>query len=167
MQHPEVPEIDPATLDLTQRVADIEAIRKLNPQRHEMEMITAVTHLDPEKRIIIGFKDALESEFWTRGHMPGFPLLPGVLMIEAAAQLCGFYLGYTGIVKNAILGLAAVEMAKFKRMVRPGDRLVLVGYGLKVDRRLSKVHVVGYVENEEAFRAIVVGAPLKGPSPQG
>jgi hypothetical protein len=46
-------------------------------------------------------------------------------------------------------------------MVRPGDRLVLVGHGLKVDRRLSKVHVVGYVNNEEVFRAIVLGAPLK------
>jgi 3-hydroxyacyl-[acyl-carrier-protein] dehydratase len=161
MIKPDVPHVDPATLDLTQCIADIHKIREINPHRHELEMLTAVTQIDTEKHFIVGYKDATENDFWVRGHMPGFPLMPGVLMIEAAAQLCGFYLTYTQVVSNAIIALGGVEMAKFKRMVRPGDRLVLVGHGLKVDRRLSKVHVVGYVNNEEVFRAIVLGAPLK------
>ncbi len=158
---PDLPFVDPASLDFTQCVADIHKIREINPHRHEVEMLTAVTHINEQERFIAGYKDAKETDFWVRGHMPGFPLMPGVMMIEAAAQLCGFYLKYMGIIKDATLGLAGVEMAKFKRMVRPGDRLILIGHGLKVDRRLSKVYVVGYVDNEEAFRAIVVGAPLK------
>jgi len=47
-------------------------------------------------------------------------------------------------------------------MVRPGDRLVLVGHGLKVDRRLTRFRVIGSVGNEEAFRVVVLGMPLKG-----
>ena len=116
---PDLPFVDPASLDFTQCVADIHKIREINPHRHEVEMLTAVTHINEQERFIAGYKDAKETDFWVRGHMPGFPLMPGVMMIEAAAQLCGFYLKYMGIIKDATLGLAGVEMAKFKRMVRP------------------------------------------------
>jgi 3-hydroxyacyl-[acyl-carrier-protein] dehydratase len=157
----DVPEIDPTTLDLTKRVADLDAIRRVNPHRHEMELLTAVTELDPARHFIVGFKDATDQDFWVRGHMPGFPLLPGVLMCEAAAQLCAYYVVSQGVVKGNLMGLGGIEMAKFKRMVRPGDRLVLVGHGLKVDRRLTRFHVRGYVGADLAYETVVVGVPLK------
>lgn len=156
-----VPEIDPLSLDLTRRVADIDAIRAANPQRFEMEMITAITHLDPARHFIAGFKDVRADEFWNRGHMPGFPLMPGVLMCEAAAQLCGYYGTSQGITQGRMMGLGGIDGAKFKRMVRPGDRLILIGHGLKVDRRLMRFHVRGYVGAEFAFEAVVTGVPLK------
>lgn len=156
-----VPEIDPLSLDLTQRVADTEGIHAANPHRHGMEMLTAITHLDPSRHFIVGFKDVREDEFWVPGHMPGFPLLPGVLMCEAAAQLSGYYGTSQGITMGRLMGLGGIESAKFKRMVRPGDRLVLVGHGLKVDRRLMRFHVRGYVGAELAFETVVVGVPLK------
>jgi 3-hydroxyacyl-[acyl-carrier-protein] dehydratase len=161
MPKDDVPEIDPLSLDLTRRVADLDAIRAANPQRFEMEMLTAVTHLDPTRKFIVGFKDLREDEFWVRGHMPGFPLLPGVLMCEAAAQLCGYYGTHQGVTQGRLMGLGGIESAKFKRMVRPGDRLVLVGHGLKVDRRLMRFHVRGYVVAELVFEAVVTGVPLK------
>ena len=156
-----VPELDPLSFDLSRRVADLDAIRAANPQRHEMEMLTAVTHLDPERHLVVGFKDVREDEFWTRGHMPGFPLLPGVLMCEAAAQLCGYYGHVSNITAGRMMGLGGIDGAKFKRMVRPGDRLILIGHGLKVDRRLMRFHVRGYVGAELAFEAVVTGVPLK------
>jgi 3-hydroxyacyl-[acyl-carrier-protein] dehydratase len=156
-----VPDVDPLALDLTKRAADLDAIRAVNPHRHEMEMLTAITEIDPTKHYVVGFKDLGESEFWVRGHMPGFPLLPGVLMCEAAAQLCGYYGTTQGITAGRLMGLGGVEFAKFKRMVRPGDRLVLVGYGLKIDRRLMRFHVRGYVGAEPAFETVVIGVPLK------
>ena len=156
-----IPDFDPALLDWSARVADLDAIRKVNPHRFELEMLTAITHLDPARRFIAGFKDATESDFWVRGHMPGFPLLPGVLMCEAAAQLCGYYVATQGVVHGALIGLGGIEMAKFKRMVRPGDRLLLIGHGLKVDRRLTRFHVKGYVGSDMAFETVVVGVPLK------
>ena len=158
---PTIPDVDPLALDLTKRVADIDGIRARNPHRHEMELLTAITELDPARRYIVGFKDVGENEFWARGHMPGFPLMPGVLMCEAAAQLCGFYGSHQGIIHERIMGLGGIESAKFKRMVRPGERLVLVGYGLKVDRRLVRFHVRGFVGAEPAFEATVIGVPLK------
>ena len=78
--------------------------------------------------MIVGYKDLTDTEFWVRGHMPGFPLMPGVLMCEAAAQLCSYYyinhkIGEPG--RAARLG--GLDEARFLRQVRPGDRLVMVG----------------------------------------
>jgi len=151
---------DPSSLDLTQRVADLDAIQRANPHRFEMVMLTAITHLDPERRFIAGFKDVRADEFWVRGHMPGFPIFPGVLMCEAAAQLSGYYGTTQGITGDRMMGLGAIEQAKFRRMVRPGERLVMAGFGMKIDRRLMKFHVLGFVNGERTFEAVVSGVPL-------
>jgi 3-hydroxyacyl-[acyl-carrier-protein] dehydratase len=157
----DVPVIDPNSLDWSQRIADQDAIRQVNPHRQELELLTAITHLNPATKFIAGFKDATHQDFWVKGHMPGFPLLPGVLMCEAAAQLCAYYGGTQGVTHGRMMGLGGIEMAKFRRMVRPGDRLLLIGHGLRVDRRLMRFHVRGYVDSEQAFETIVIGVPLK------
>src|SRR5437588_12774509 len=82
---------DPASLDLDKIVADLEAIRQVNPQRFDMEQLTAIVYVDREQHVIAGYKDVKPDEFWVRGHMPDYPLMPGVLMCEAAAQLCSYY----------------------------------------------------------------------------
>src|SRR4051812_26063499 len=87
----EFPDIDPTRLDLSKPIATIEQIREVLPHRFEMEMLTAIVLLDPVRKVVVGYKDLRPDEFWVRGHMPGYPLMPGVLMCEAAAQLCCFY----------------------------------------------------------------------------
>src|SRR5690242_5590200 len=82
---------DLASLDAGRVLADKEAIRRVLPQRFEMEQLEAIIHLDPAAAIIVGYKDVRHDEFWVRGHMPGYPLMPGVLMCEAAAQLVSYY----------------------------------------------------------------------------
>jgi 3-hydroxyacyl-[acyl-carrier-protein] dehydratase len=157
----EGPVIDPTAFDFARPLAGIEAIRAVNPHRYEFEMLTGVVHVDPAAHVIVGFKDARADDFWARGHMPGFPLLPGVLMCEAAAQLCGYYYTTQGIGSaGVLLGLGGVDEAKFVRPVRPGDRLVLVGKGVKVHRRLTRFHVTGYVGSERTFEALITGVPL-------
>jgi 3-hydroxyacyl-[acyl-carrier-protein] dehydratase len=156
---PVVPDL--TIYDFDHPVAGIEEIRAANPHRFEFEMLTGIVHLDPAKHLIVGFKDVHETDFWARGHMPGFPLFPGVLMCEAAAQLCGFYyttqkVGDPGV----LLGLAGVDEARFIRTVRPGERLVMVGTGVKVHRRLTRFRVVGQVGPERAFEATITGVPL-------
>src|ERR1700736_83541 len=94
---PPGPHLDLATLDLNRVLADADAIRKINPQRFEMEQLTAIVYVDPEQHIVVGYKDVGVDEFWVRGHMPDYPLLPGVLMCEAAAQLCCYYIAVTEI----------------------------------------------------------------------
>ncbi|MBU4398557.1 MAG: beta-hydroxyacyl-ACP dehydratase, partial [Planctomycetes bacterium] len=76
--------IDFSEYDLDHVVSDTEAIRRANMQRYEMEQLTAICFEDPERGICVGYKDLTENEFWVRGHMPGMPLMPGVIMCEAA-----------------------------------------------------------------------------------
>jgi 3-hydroxyacyl-[acyl-carrier-protein] dehydratase len=152
---------DLTTLNYDRPLFGIEDIRFVNPQRYEMEMLSGIVYLDPTRHVIIGFKDMRADEFWTRGHMPGYPLFPGVLMCEAGAQLCGFYYTHQKVgVPGGLLGLAVIDEARFVRPVRPGDRLVLVGVGVKVHRRLTRFRVVGYVGTEKAFETVVGGTPL-------
>src|SRR5262245_52609063 len=82
---------DLSRIDQKQVQIPIEEIRKINPHRHEFEQIDGVFLLLPEEGTIVGYKDVRSDEFWVRGHVPGNPLLPGVLMLEAAAQLCSVY----------------------------------------------------------------------------
>lgn len=152
---------DLSAYDFDRPLAGIEQIREANPHRFEFEMLTGIVHLDPVKHLIVGFKDMKADDFWTRGHMPGFPLFPGVLMCEAAAQMCGFYYTTQKVgVPGALLGLAGVDEARFIRPVRPGERLVMVGTGVKVNRRLTRFRVVGQVGAEKAFEAVITGVPL-------
>jgi 3-hydroxyacyl-[acyl-carrier-protein] dehydratase len=82
--------LDLSEIDFNHVVADLAEIRRFNPQRFEMEQLTAIIFDDFDRKICAGYKDITENEFWVRGHMPGMPLMPGVLICEAAAQMCAF-----------------------------------------------------------------------------
>ena len=79
--------IELSTLDLDHVEADIDEIRQYNPQRHEMEHLSAVIHIDRDKHIIVGYKDITNEEFWARGHMPGMPLMPASLCAKQLRSL--------------------------------------------------------------------------------
>jgi 3-hydroxyacyl-[acyl-carrier-protein] dehydratase len=158
---PPVLHIDPATVDFDQVVADQQAIRRVNPQRFEMEHLTAILHIDPEQHLVIGYKDVRPDEFWVRGHMPGYPLLPGVIMCEAAAQLCSYYCVSQGLLAGGdFIGFGGLENVRFRSPVRPGDRLVLVGKAVRLNRRQTVVNVQGFVGSTLVFHADVIGVPL-------
>ncbi|MGE3809775.1 MAG: 3-hydroxyacyl-ACP dehydratase FabZ family protein [Gemmataceae bacterium] len=152
--------VDPGQLDLKRIVADQEAIRRVNPQRYEMEHLNAVVLLDPEQQLIAGYRDVRGDEFWVRGHMPDYPLLPGVLMCEAAAQLASFYITTQGLGHGDFVGLGGLENVRFRSTVHPGDRLVLVGKCGKANRRQMIFNVQGFVGSTMVFHADIVGLPL-------
>jgi len=152
--------VSPDILDLSRVIADQEAIRRINPQRFEMEQLTAIVLLDPERHVIAGYKDVGADEFWVRGHMPGFPLLPGVLMCEAAAQLCGYYIATQGLMQGDFIGFGGMENVRFRGMVRPGDRLVLIGKAVRMNRRQTIFNVQGLVGSSMVFHGDILGVPL-------
>ena len=154
--------IDHTQVDFNKLVFDIAAIEAVNPHRHGMRMLDGVVFVDREKHIIVGYKDCRPDEFWVPGHMPGYPLLPGVMMIEAAGQLACLYTKTHGILKDELLGLGGIENVRYRAPVRPGDRLVLVGKGIRVDRRLTEFAVQGYVGSTLAFHGNVIGVPIPG-----
>jgi 3-hydroxyacyl-[acyl-carrier-protein] dehydratase len=111
--------------DVSNVIADNDDIRRYNPQRFEMEHLTAIVHMDTEKKVVVGYKDTAPDDFWTRGHMPGLPLMPGVLMCEAAAQLASYYVQKCDLLGAEMVGFGGLDDVRFRDPVRPGDRLVI------------------------------------------
>ena len=157
---PPVIHLNPADLDLSRVIADQEAIRAVNPQRFEMEHLNAIVYLDPVQRLIAGYKDVRPDEFWVRGHMPGYPLLPGVVMCEAAAQLCSYYTTTQGLGHGDFIGFGGMENVRFRSPVRPGDRVVLIGKALRLHRRQTLFNVQGFVGSTMVFHADIIGVAL-------
>jgi 3-hydroxyacyl-[acyl-carrier-protein] dehydratase len=151
---------NPAELDLSKIIADQEAIRRVNPQRFEMEQVTAIVYIDRDRHLVAGYKDVRPDEFWVRGHMPDYPLLPGVLMCEAAAQLCSYYTANQGLLRGDFIGFGGLENVRFRSTVRPGDRLILIGKAAKLHRRKTVFNVQGFVGTTMVFHADVIGVPL-------
>ena len=110
--------IHPSEYDLDTVIADIHEIRRWNKQRFEMEQLTAIVHEDQARGLCVGYKDVTADEFWVRGHFPGVPLMPGVLMCEAAAQLSAFYTIFQNISPPGVLmglgGMWAVTDRRYR-----------------------------------------------------
>jgi 3-hydroxyacyl-[acyl-carrier-protein] dehydratase len=157
---PPVALVDPLTIDTSRVLVDQEGIRQGNMQRFEMEQLTAIVAIDPEQHLIIGFKDIEPSEFWVRGHMPGYPLMPGVLICEAAAQLSSYYCHILKVVENGFLGFGGMEDVRFRGPVRPGDRLVLVSKAMKVNRRQTVFETQGFVGSNMVYHGRIIGVPI-------
>ena len=153
------PHLDPAGIDCSRPQSDLHAIRKILPHRHDLEMLTAVVSIDQEAHVVVGYKDFGPDEFWARGHFPGNPILPGVLMCEAAAQLCAFYTLQT-VSKGLLMGLGGIENTRFRRAVRPGERLLMIAKGSRVRPKMTVFNVQGFVGTEMAFHTDVLGMPL-------
>ena len=146
------------SIDLDRVVADIEAIRRHNPQRFEMEQLTAIVHEDLERNVCVGYKDVSSDEFWARGHMPGMPLMPGVVMLEAAAQLCSYFTQKHDLLGAAMVGFGGLEEVRFRDPVVPGDKLILMCELLKVRRGRM---IVSKFQGAVGERLVVEGT-LKG-----
>ncbi len=141
-------------------VFDKEAIDKVNPQRFEMQQLDGILWYDKEKRLILGYKDVREDEFWIRGHIPGRPVMPAVIMVESAAQLSSFFTKQV-YKEKGFIGFAGIDTAKFRSIVEPGQRLYLLGHITKYKRRKNTTHVTisvqGIVENTMVFEAVISG----------
>ena len=157
---PPVALVDPATIDTSRVLDDSEAIRQGNPQRFEMQQLDAIVFLDQADHLIIGYKDVRDDEFWIRGHMPGYPLMPGVLICEAAAQLSSYYCHLIDLAEGHFIGFGGMEDVRFRGVVRPGDRLVLVSKATRVNRRQTIFETQGFVGTNMVFHGRIIGVPL-------
>lgn len=156
---PPEPLMDLSKIDLNNVCFDKEQIGKLNPQRYEMQQLDGIVHLDVEHALVVGFKDVRSDEFWVRGHVPGRPLLPGVLMIEAAAQLASFCtLKVVGLDK--FIGFGGVDQVKFRGTVVPPCRLILIAKALQIKLRRSIFYIQEFVDGKMVFEGKVTGMPV-------
>jgi 3-hydroxyacyl-[acyl-carrier-protein] dehydratase len=141
--------------------AGIDEIRKYNKQRFEMEQLTGILYENIEEGVCVGYKDITEQEFWVPGHMPGFALMPGVIMCEVAAQLSSYFSTKHRIMDDsATMGFAGLDQVRFRGMVRPGDRLVMQAKLITVRKILITAKFVGLVNNELICEGVIKGVPL-------
>ncbi len=138
-------------------VFDKEAVCRVNPQRYEMQHLDGILWHDHSQGCILGYKDVTLNEFWVRGHIPGRPLMPGVIQIEAAAQLLSFFVKQI-YQEEGFVGFGGIDRAKFRSTIEPGCRLYLLGH-ITTARpgRKYVCDVQGVVNDILAFEATISG----------
>ncbi len=156
--------VDPASIDYSLVVADLEEIRGHNPQRDAMEQLTAIVLDDPANRVCAGYLDVSpDKEFWHSGHMPRFPLMPGVMMCEVAAQVCSFHSHRHDLLGCDVMGFGGLDQVRFRGVVRPGDRLTVVCKVGYVRRgRLLVARFQGFVEPNEGEFSLACEGEIRG-----
>jgi 3-hydroxyacyl-[acyl-carrier-protein] dehydratase len=152
--------VDPATLDVNHVIADREAIRKINMQRFEMEQVDAIIFEDRAQHIVAGYKDLRSDEFWVKGHMPGFPLMPGVLLCEAAAQVSSYYIMHNKLLDCDFVGFGGLDNVRFRGAVHVGDRLLIISKLIKLHRRQVVTNFQGFVGKTMVVNGEIIGVPL-------
>jgi 3-hydroxyacyl-[acyl-carrier-protein] dehydratase len=151
--------LDLSRFDLNRVLYDVAEIERVNPHRGAMRLLDGVIHMDEKITEGIAFKAVRSDEFWVPGHIPGRPLFPGVLMIEAAAQLASF-LALHRMPGVKFLGFAGVDAVKFRGQVRPGERLIIFGKEVEFRPRRVIFAAQAVVNGTLVFEGTVIGMPM-------
>ena len=153
--------VDLSLVDFDRPIATLDEIRKFNPQRFEMEQLTAVVHANEQDYSCVGYKDVTENEFWCRGHMPGLPLMPGVVMLEAVAQLCSYVTQRYDLLGVEMVGFGGLEKVRFRDVVVPGDRLIVMCRLSKLRRgQMIVCDFQGVVQDRLVVEGVLKGIPI-------
>ena len=142
---------------------DIQEICELLPHRYPMLMVDRI--LDLTEDSIIGIKNVTFNEPHFTGHFPGFPVMPGVMIIEAMAQVAGILVSKVAPhTRGKLMFLASVEEAKFRRPVMPGDQLRIEMKLSRLKMTVAKMHGVATVDGQVAAEASMM-CKLTEPKP--
>ena len=149
------------SFDESRPVFTLDEIREINPQRFEMEQLSGILQVDRVEHGIIGYKDITPNEFWVRGHMPNFPLMPGVVLCECAAQLAGFYARKFQLLGGDFLGFGGMNEVRFRGPVFVGDRLIIMAklHRLRANQR-AEFNFQGFVKDKMVYSGQMIGVPI-------
>ena len=138
----------------------IEEIMKILPHRFPFLLVDRIIYLEPGKKAI-GIKNVTINDYFFRGHFPQRPVMPGVLIIEAMAQVGGVLMLAHQENKDKLAYFMAADKVKFRRTVVPGDQLVIEVTSGRVKSKTGIVYTKAYVENKVAAEAELMFALVK------
>lgn len=148
---------------------DVRAIMEFLPHRYPFLLVDRVLACDGSS-FIRGIKNVTANEPFFQGHFPGYPLMPGVLVIEALAQIASILawkIAGTLPGGDTLIFFAGIDNARFRRQVQPGDQIVLEARVNRMVRGIGKFVVRGTVDGEVAAEADLLAAMRPNPSAEG
>lgn len=139
-------------------IINIDEIMKLLPHRFPFLLVDRIVELEENKRIV-GIKNVTINEGFFQGHFPKTPIMPGVLIIEAMAQVGGILLLRTiPDRENKLVYFMGIEQAKFRKPVLPGDQLRFEVEVLRLKSRVCKMQGKAYVGEDLVAEAIIMSS---------
>ncbi len=128
---------------------EIGDILKIMPHRYPLLLVDRILEMDPGKRIV-GLKNVTINEPFFQGHFPGHPIMPGVLLVEAMAQVGGLLLmGAVEDPENKVVYFMSMDKVKFRRPVVPGDQVRFELEMLQFKGKRCRMQGAGYVEGKK------------------
>ncbi|MGF9724035.1 3-hydroxyacyl-ACP dehydratase FabZ [Bacillus safensis] len=131
---------------------DAQQIQDIIPHRYPFLLVDRILEIDGEKRAV-GIKNVTVNEEFFNGHFPGYPVMPGVLIVEALAQVFGVIMLGKEENKGKIGLFAGIDACRFKRQVKPGDQLRLEVEVTRLRGPVAKGKAVATVDGEVACEA--------------
>lgn len=130
-------------------VLEASEIQKIIPHRYPMLLVDRIIELEPMKRAV-GIKNITMNEMQFLGHFPGDPIMPGVLMIEAMAQVGGVALLYPEENRGKIAVFGKIDNVRFRKQIIPGDQVITEAIITKIRGNMGVCKCKGRVDGKVA-----------------